>query len=172
MVPFDLHVLSTPPAFVLSQDQTLNKMVSKQPQGCSNHSIEAVLASNFFAVSRVIDKPRVTAKKSMSFDIELWCFSFVTLFNLQGARPSALGRNVCYLSTPACACQDLFRNFFNSFFGLAPRSPVSRTARLVYQTKPRLSRVFFKNFKLFSCFPVFAVFPPPYCVACGKNHKI
>ena len=27
---FDLHVLSTPPAFVLSQDQTLNKMVSKQ----------------------------------------------------------------------------------------------------------------------------------------------
>ena len=28
--PFDLHVLSTPPAFVLSQDQTLNKMVAKQ----------------------------------------------------------------------------------------------------------------------------------------------
>ncbi len=26
--PFDLHVLSTPPAFILSQDQTLNKMVS------------------------------------------------------------------------------------------------------------------------------------------------
>ena len=29
---FDLHVLSTPPAFVLSQDQTLNKMVSKEPK--------------------------------------------------------------------------------------------------------------------------------------------
>ena len=28
--PFDLHVLSTPPAFILSQDQTLNKMVSAQ----------------------------------------------------------------------------------------------------------------------------------------------
>ena len=27
---FDLHVLSTPPAFVLSQDQTLYKMVSKR----------------------------------------------------------------------------------------------------------------------------------------------
>ena len=27
---FDLHVLSTPPAFVLSQDQTLYKMVSTQ----------------------------------------------------------------------------------------------------------------------------------------------
>ena len=25
LTPFDLHVLSTPPAFILSQDQTLNK---------------------------------------------------------------------------------------------------------------------------------------------------
>ena len=29
---FDLHVLSTPPAFVLSQYQTLYKMVSKEPE--------------------------------------------------------------------------------------------------------------------------------------------
>ena len=28
IVPFDLHVLGAPPAFVLSQDQTLNQMVS------------------------------------------------------------------------------------------------------------------------------------------------
>ena len=27
LYPFDLHVLSTPPAFVLSQDQTLNKIL-------------------------------------------------------------------------------------------------------------------------------------------------
>ena len=26
LLPFDLHVLSTPPAFTLSQDQTLHKM--------------------------------------------------------------------------------------------------------------------------------------------------
>ena len=37
---FDLHVLSTPPAFVLSQDQTLYKMVSKRPQSLkSNHRV-------------------------------------------------------------------------------------------------------------------------------------
>ena len=30
LLSFDLHVLSTPPAFVLSQDQTLYKMVSTQ----------------------------------------------------------------------------------------------------------------------------------------------
>ena len=29
--PFDLHVLSTPPAFVLSQDQTLHENLAKQP---------------------------------------------------------------------------------------------------------------------------------------------
>ena len=29
ITPFDLHVLGAPPAFVLSQDQTLYKMVSK-----------------------------------------------------------------------------------------------------------------------------------------------
>ncbi len=36
--PFDLHVLSTPPAFVLSQDQTLHEKIAKQnqhPQGAS-----------------------------------------------------------------------------------------------------------------------------------------
>ena len=30
--PFDLHVLSTPPAFVLSQDQTLHKGLFAQPK--------------------------------------------------------------------------------------------------------------------------------------------
>ena len=30
--PFDLHVLSTPPAFVLSQDQTLQKKQTNHPQ--------------------------------------------------------------------------------------------------------------------------------------------
>ena len=30
--PFDLHVLGAPPAFVLSQDQTLNQMISKSDE--------------------------------------------------------------------------------------------------------------------------------------------
>ena len=29
--PFDLHVLSTPPAFVLSQDQTLHQIYDQMP---------------------------------------------------------------------------------------------------------------------------------------------
>ena len=31
--PLDLHVLGTPPAFILSQDQTLNKIVSNTLSG-------------------------------------------------------------------------------------------------------------------------------------------
>lgn len=38
---FDLHVLSTPPAFVLSQDQTLRKKIQTQhPKG---HQTELIL---------------------------------------------------------------------------------------------------------------------------------
>src|SRR6478609_6006949 len=36
--PFDLHVLSTPPAFVLSQDQTLRKCLLSTPEEANNHT--------------------------------------------------------------------------------------------------------------------------------------
>ena len=35
IIPFDLHVLSTPPAFVLSQNQTLRKNLEPQVQGAA-----------------------------------------------------------------------------------------------------------------------------------------
>ena len=38
LCPFDLNVLSTPPAFILSQDQTLDKMVLKRSVERFNHS--------------------------------------------------------------------------------------------------------------------------------------
>ena len=37
--PFDLHVLSTPPAFVLSQDQTLHEKIVKQNQHPKSTSV-------------------------------------------------------------------------------------------------------------------------------------
>ena len=51
---FDLHVLSTPPAFILSQDQTLRRKVL-QPPGrlscfllyCSRHVLRTGLAQSF-----------------------------------------------------------------------------------------------------------------------------
>jgi hypothetical protein len=37
--PFDLHVLSTPPAFVLSQDQTLQTKIRKSVTQTSNQYV-------------------------------------------------------------------------------------------------------------------------------------
>ena len=50
-------------------------------------------------------------------DAELWCFSFVTLFNLQGTRPArpASRRNIRYLTTPSSVCQVLFSSFGRFF---------------------------------------------------------
>ena len=39
--PLDLHVLSTPPAFVLSQDQTLHRKTSTPPKQAERQSIRA-----------------------------------------------------------------------------------------------------------------------------------
>jgi len=43
MIPFDLHVLSTPPAFVLSQNQTLQKIGAGFLKASQ---IETVIVSN------------------------------------------------------------------------------------------------------------------------------
>ena len=39
-VPFDLHVLGAPPAFVLSQDQTLKTIVLTHPCECTNQILK------------------------------------------------------------------------------------------------------------------------------------
>ena len=49
MTPFDLHVLSTPPAFILSQDQTLEyNFVSNEICGISLARNPAYSVFNFF----------------------------------------------------------------------------------------------------------------------------
>ena len=42
---FDLHVLGTPPAFVLSQDQTLNKLYLSNPEVVKIDLLKLILAS-------------------------------------------------------------------------------------------------------------------------------
>ena len=106
--PFDLHVLSTPPAFILSQDQTLNKMVSKEPCGSSNHFIEAF--PSFKEISRL--------SHSSSFELVQnnhlsGASCFVTLFNLQGTRRSV--RRVFILPHSVRFVKNFFRAFSNSF---------------------------------------------------------
>ena len=39
-IPFDLHVLSTPPAFILSQNRTLHKKTSRRESTCDSQNKE------------------------------------------------------------------------------------------------------------------------------------
>ena len=92
---FDLHVLSTPPAFVLSQDQTLYKSYLNTFQCLNLHRAICHSYQNFlYLVPRVIDLTPLPQVSSVVF-LRLLVLFVRSLFNLQGTRPS-------------CAEQDLF----------------------------------------------------------------
>ena len=111
--PFDLHVLSTPPAFILSQDQTLNKMVLKRSLDRSNQIIETkIIASKKFNV--VPDQACLILTTNPNLVLRV----FITLFNLQGARRPAKLR---YDIMPFSFCQALFSSFFELFQCLHPQ---------------------------------------------------
>ena len=105
--PFDLHVLSTPPAFILSQDQTLNKMVSKELSFLK--SILLKLNSSFKEIINGCLYKLFWAFTTNSF----WCFVFVTLFNLQGAH--RLQRRAFILPQRFFFVKHFFQVFSNSF---------------------------------------------------------
>ena len=139
-----MHVLSTPPAFVLSQDQTLYKMVSKE------HSLFKSFIESFIMTSFVLRLPfRVIDLTAYSGDLwysfkscSVWCFLFVTLFNLQGTRPN--GRNIAILSGPTSFVNHFFR-FFQSFSWSIRQA--CRTASTEYHLIPALSSPHFDFFK-------------------------
>ena len=93
----------------------------------------------------------------MSFDIELWCFSFVTLFNLQGTRPTPRSvRNTRYLTTVPKLCQVLFSTFFKIFFRTRSALGSVSEALLSYHTLANLSSTFFNFSQVFSALDPFA----------------
>src|SRR5699024_9446942 len=105
--PFDLHVLSTPPAFILSQDQTLNKMVSKERLRSLNHLIEALtkLQRNLKSLLQAF----ACQKDSSSF---LVLHVSLTLFNLQGTRSASRLAGVLFIIALRAL---LVKNFFQVF---------------------------------------------------------
>ena len=116
---FDLHVLSTPPAFVLSQDQTLYKLYLN---GHSRLNLYRAICHSFknflYLPSRVIDLTpfRQVSQLHILQCAPVWCFSFRSLFNLQGTRPM---RNRYYLIICQPSCQLLILLFFDIFHRLA-----------------------------------------------------
>ena len=145
--PFDLHVLSTPPAFILSQDQTLNKMVSKEPKFFKSlyrsliHSFKEIKSRAFFKLALV----RRTSRP-------FWCFVFLSrcLIYKVHALVSHSGWRAIYFSTLCFACQELFQ-VFSGLFSPEPLFSVLFQARtylparthLVYHAHSRLSSTFF-----------------------------
>ena len=112
--PFDLHVLSTPPAFILSQDQTLNKMVSKEPKFFKSsyrsliHSFKEIKSRAFFQASLV----RRTSRP-------FWCFVFLSRCLIYKVHaPFSRSADVLFiLALP----DSVVKNFFQVFRGfLAP----------------------------------------------------
>ena len=146
-----MHVLSTPPAFVLSQDQTLYNMVSKQALACLNLH-RAIFSIASFPAPPVIDSTRQNGFvlwQSHLNELAFWCFLFVTLFNLQGTRP--VRRNIAII----LAFIRFVKNFFQKFFpnvrlvSLSARPPADS-----FVTIPNLSplvKTFFASPAYFCC---------------------
>ena len=77
--PFDLHVLSTPPAFILSQDQTLNKKFSSgqiKPSGFSLTEYCCLVRFCSKLASEFSSEPRPFGLYSLEFS-GLHCCLFV-----------------------------------------------------------------------------------------------
>ena len=105
--PFDLHVLSTPPAFILSQDQTLNKMVSEElpllRSSYRSYPLASKKSLRAFQVTRL-------ERTSVLF----WCFVFfITLFNLQGAHRFSSGSSI--IPFGKSFVKYFFQNFFSPY---------------------------------------------------------
>ena len=155
-------MLSTPPAFVLSQDQTLYKLYQ---HGVSTELIFTelfVIASNFLSLPlpvidltrlRQASQLRLTACFCKLSSAPVWCFSFCSLFNLQGTRPT---RNSHYCSRYQPSCQLLILLIFDNF-RCRPAlfcPPSSRTTWLNYHMLLRFATPNF-TFRLLAMVAVF-----------------
>ena len=84
-------------------------------------------------------------------NIALWCFSFVTLFNLQGTRPVRLSGGTCsILPRRSAFVKHFFQLFWSSFGACRSFPPLSQTAYLFYQSCLSLSSTFLTSFEVFS----------------------
>ena len=148
---FDLHVLSTPPAFVLSQDQTLYKSYLN---GHSRLNLYRAICHSFknflYLPSRVIDLTpfRQVSQLHILQCAPVWCFSFRSLFNLQGTRPITAEQSLFYhMPTILSTTNFTFCDFF-VFRMVGIMCCRSSTAMIDYHTKCPLSTLFGSFFHL------------------------
>ena len=96
-------------------------------------------------------KPCRAASSSMfSLNINFWCFSFVTLFNLQGTRPSASAAERALSYHVVRLLSSTFFNFFEVFSAL--NAAFRRSLRqLIYFTRAfQVCQALFTSLKTFA----------------------
>ena len=135
--PFDLHVLSTPPAFILSQDQTLNKMVSKQRSKSLLKSLSLIAKSSF---QEFKEKERCPTKQMLhgQLILSVWCFVFLLRCLIYKVHAVVCSKQVyCTLAQLFAFVKKIFFFFRQRFFCF------SVTALIIYHRLPGLSSTFF-----------------------------
>ena len=117
ITPFDLHVLGVPPAFVLSQDQTLHRVVS--PSDFTHFEIWFIAnRSQLLLCFIVLSDFSYWFIESTRVPVFL-AFSFLALFSFQDAvrfpEVFILVKRLIYYTTFSEICQAFFQTF-SSFF--------------------------------------------------------
>ena len=106
----DLHVLGTPPAFVLSQDQTLEKFFRKLISSILNTNVFVKFAKTLFGIDKVLQLPCAIVVIDLLLLILLPLFLTVYFSNI-----IALKRELIYHTTSSPVCQPFFSSFFFFF---------------------------------------------------------
>ena len=149
MLPFDLHVLGTPPAFVLSQDQTLKKLYLKAQSSkikVLNNLLLAKLLKNFrwlflFALIHELLNKSINLSK---------VFKFVfTLFNLQGTDFAAsLSLTAFRLYHISFHLSRTFFKFLSVFSSCEVRSLLAEQLRYVSTSSLICQELFSNSFQI------------------------
>ena len=113
-------MLSTPPAFVLSQDQTLHK-IYEEPWLALNYLLKKLPIAMLFIPIDVLNK-KLNVSQTSGFNHVAWlfalfsfqrtiCFVVIGAWALSGIR----FKRLIYLIAFSLACQELFWSFFEAF---------------------------------------------------------
>ena len=120
ITPFDLNVLGTPPAFILSQDQTLKNIVSNvHPLGYTSNLFSSL---SFFALLLLYSLFKGIVEISLSstlirsVSITFCALYLLSLFNFQGPSPLPLFRDSLTIISPLPLFVNTFFQLFLRFF--------------------------------------------------------
>ena len=133
ITPFDLHVLGTPPAFVLSQDQTLKKLYLKHFRA-SNH----FLNNRFWQLTQEFSLAVFAYASNKSINLsKVFCSSLrYSIYKVQSLSALAVSLLILARRLP------FVKNFFQVFSNFLSRGTRSRIACVFYRIEVCLSRGF------------------------------